>query len=261
VLRDLDRPGIFVTANTLPGTRADELGAATGERTWRAPWSYRAVLVLVQTALVTAAAAFGWVTLSSNQLPGQVVLAVWVPLWTLLAFRACTVSATLAQDTLVIRNVLSTERLLITDITTVAFSTRGRVLKVTEWRPPSPAAAQDAPSARHRDPGERYTVTAVQAGVLASLSGVRCEGDDAADLIAAAAGLPPLPARQPQVSREMSLVMMPAGVALFAFAVGFSALSDLGDSPLGGALRYLGATLFILGAAAELGRLLQRRRT
>ena len=175
----------------------DEFGVAVGDRTWRAPLSYRAAVVVGQTAPVAATAAFGWVTLSSNQLPGQVVLAVWVPLWTVLAFRAWTVSAALAEDTLVIRNVLSTERILIADITNVAFPSRGRALVVTEWRPVSSAVAQGAASARHRDPGERYTVAAVRAGVMAALSGARCEGDDAAGLIAAAAGLPALPARQP----------------------------------------------------------------
>jgi hypothetical protein len=260
VLRDLDRPGIFVTADTYPGTRAEVLGAAAGERTWRAPLSYRAALVLVHTALVAAAASFGWVTLSSNQLPGQVVLAVWVPLWTLLAFRSCTVSATLTEDTLVIRNVLSTERLLTADITKVALSARSRALKVTEWRPPSPAVPEAA-SARHRDPGERYTVTAVQVGLLAGLTGARCEGDEAADRIAAAAGLPPLPARPPLVSREKAMIMIPAGIILFASGVALSALGHLGGSLVPGALRAPGALLFILGATAELARFIQRRRS
>jgi hypothetical protein len=214
-------------------------------------------MLAVQTALVAAAAAFGWVTLSSNQLPGEMVLAVWVPLWSLLAFRAWTISATLAEDTLVIRNVLSTERVLVADITKVTLPSPRRVLKVTEWRPASPAS--DA-ATRHRDPGERYTVTAVQVGVLASLSGTHCEGDDAADRIAAAAGLPPLPARQPQVSREVAWVLIPAGLALFACAVVFSVLSPLGGNLVTGAVRDLGAFLFVLGGAAELGRFLFQRR-
>jgi hypothetical protein len=239
---------------------ADEIGVAVEGQTWRAPLSYRAAVVVGQTVPVAAAAAFGWVTLSSNQLPGQVVLAVWVPLWTVLAFRAWTVSATLAEDTLVIRNVLSTERVLITDVTKVAFPSRGRSLVVAEWRPTASAVAQDAASLSHRDPGERYTVTAVQVGVIAALSGARCPGDDAADQIAAAAGLPPLPARRPRVSREMSLVMIPAGIALFAFAAALSASGHLTGSPVCGALKALGAMLFALAVTAELGRFIDRHR-
>ena len=239
----------------------DEFGVAVGDRTWRAPLSYRAAVVVGQTVPVAAAAAFGWVTLSSNQLPGQVVLAVWVPLWVLLAFRAWTVSATLAEDTLVIRNVLSTERVLIADITKVAFPSRGRALVVTEWRPASSAVAQDAALARHRAPGDRYTVTAVQVGVIAALSGARCAGDNAAGQIAATAGLPPLPVRRPKVSREMSLIMIPAGIALFACAAALSATGHLTGSPVCGALKALGATLFLLAVTAELGRFLARRRS
>jgi hypothetical protein len=239
----------------------DEFGVAAGDQTWRAPLSYRAAVVVGQTVPVAAAAAFGWVTLSSNQLPGQVVLAVWIPLWTVLAFRAWTVSATLAEDTLVIRNVLSTERVLITDITKVTFQSRGRPLVITEGRPASPAVAQDPASGSHRDAGERYTVTAVQVGVIAALSGARCAGDDAADQIAAAAGLPPLPPRRPRVSREMSVIMIPTGIALFAFAAVLSATGRLGQNPLGMGLKALGVALFIPAVTAELGRFLARRRS
>jgi hypothetical protein len=239
----------------------DEFGVAVGGWTWRAPLSYRAAVVVGQTVPVAAAAAFGWVTLSSNQLPGQVVLVVWIPLWTVLAFRAWTVSATLAEDTLVIRNVLSTERVLITDITRVTFASRGRPLVISEWRPASPAVAQDPASVRHRDTGQRYTVTAVQVGVIAALSGARCAGDDAADQIAAAAGLPPLPPRRPRVSREMSAIMIPAGIALFAFAAALSATGHLTGNPVCGGLKALGATLFLLAVTAELGRFIDRRRT
>lgn len=246
-----------MTAYTDTAPVSERLGVAAGEQSWRAPLSYRVTMLAVQTALVAAAAAFGWVTLSSNQLPGETVLAVWVPLWALLAFRAWTISATLAEDILVIRNILSTERVLVADITKVTLPSPRRALKVTEWRPASPGATSG-----HHDSGERYTVTAVQVGVLASLSGAHCEGDDAADRIAAAAGLPPLPARRPQVSREVARAMSLAGLALFAVAVIFSALSPLGGNPVTGAVRDLGAFLFALGGAAELVRFFfQRRRT
>ncbi len=175
---------------------SDDFRVPSGRRTWRPPLSYRVALTLVVSVLVGAAAGYSWVTLSSNQLHGEVVLAVAVPLWALFAFRIWTVSATLSQDTLVIRNVLSTERVLVADITRVAFS--GRILKVTERRPPlplgpSPVTALGAAFPRHRDSGQRYAVSAVQLGLMASISGSRCEADDAAGLIAAAAGLPGTP--------------------------------------------------------------------
>lgn len=240
---------------------SEDFGVAAGERTWRAPLPYRFTMLTAHTALVAAAAAFGWVTLSSNQLPGAVVLAVWAPLWALLAFRAWTVSATLTEDTLVIRNMMSTERLLVADITKVTLRSPRPVLKVTEGRPASPSAAGEAAPARHRDPGERYTVTAVQVGLLASLAGVRCEGDEAADVIAAAASLPPLPARPPRVSREMSRPMIPAGLILLALGFVLPAVGHLDQAPVSGTLQGLGALLFALAALAELGRFLHRRRT
>jgi hypothetical protein len=241
---------------------SDEFGVPDGGRTWRAPLSYRVSLIAAQAVPVAAAAAFSWHTLSSNQLPGQVVLAVAVPLWASLAFRAWTASATLARDTLVVRNVLSTDRVPIVEITKVAISSsRGRTLKVTERRPPPTIAAGDAAFPRHHDPGVRHTVTAIQVGVMASVSGARCEADDAADLIAAAAGLPALPARRAQVTREMSLVMIPAGIALFAFGVTVSAMGRMSGDSVGGALKGLGAAMFLLAVMAELGRFIQRRRT
>ena len=236
-------------------------GVPVVDRTWRPPLSYRVALIAAQTVSVAAAAAFSWLALSSNQLPGQVVLAVAVPLWALLAFRAWTASATLTEDTLVVRNVLSTDRVPIAEITKVAISSRGRTLKVTERRPPSTIAAGDAAFPHHRDPAARHTVTAIQVGVMASVSGLRCEADDAVDLIAAAAGLPPLPARRAQVTREMSLVMIPAGIALFAFGVALSATGYLGEDLVSGALKGLGAILFALAAMAELGRFIQGRRS
>jgi hypothetical protein len=237
----------------------DELGVASGERTWRAPLPYRVLLIAVQTSLVAAAAAFGWVTLWSNQLPGQVVLAVAVPLWALFAFRAWTVSAKLTQDSLVIRNVLSTEQVLVADITRVTLSTRGQPLKVIERRPPSSIVTPGAAFPRHADPGQPYTVTAVQVGVLASLSGMHCEADDAADLIAAAAGLPSLPARKARVSREMSLVMIPAGLVFFALGVALSAAGHPSADSVGGGLKAVGAMLFVVALLAEFGRFIARR--
>jgi hypothetical protein len=96
-------------------------------------------------------------------------------------------------------------------------------------------------------------------GLLAALAGVRCQGDDAADLIAAAAGLPPLPPRPARVSREMSRLMIPAGLVLSALGFILSAVGHLGTIPVNGALQASGATLFAAAVLAELGRFLHHR--
>lgn len=59
----------------------------------------------------------------------------------------------------------------------------------------------------------------------------------------------------------MSLIMIPVGLALFAFAAALSVTGHLGQNPLGMALKTLGATLFLLAVTAELGRFLARHRT
>jgi hypothetical protein len=237
---------------------SDEIGVPSGDRTWRPPLSYRVALTVAQFVFAGLATAFSWLALSGNQLHGEVVLAVTVPLWALFAFRLWTASATLAQDTLLIRNVLSTERVLVADITKVAFSSRAGALKVTEQRPPSSVVTTGIAIPRHRDPGERYTVTAVRVGLMASVSGTRCEADDAADLIAAAAGLPALPPRRAQVTHERALVMIPAGIALFALGAVLSTVARLRDQ-VGGGLQALGALWFIAAVIAELGRFMHRR--
>jgi hypothetical protein len=51
-----------------------------------------------------------------------------VPLWLWLAHRVWTLSATLAPDALIVRNFLSTQRILLSDITTagIASNVRGK---------------------------------------------------------------------------------------------------------------------------------------
>jgi hypothetical protein len=239
----------------------DEHGVLVGGQTWRPPVSSRIALIGAQAVLVAVVAAFVWRTLASNELHGEVVPIVAVPLWAWLAFRVWTASATLTRDTLLIRNVLSTEEVATADITRVAFGSRRTVLKVTERLPAPAIATAEAASGRHRDPGKRHTVIAIQVGLMAAASGVRCGGDDAADLIAAAAGFPALPARDARVSQGMSRVMIPAGVALFVVGVALSATLRGAPDALGGWLRYAGFVFMVPSVIAELGRFFARRRT
>ncbi len=152
---------------------------------------------MAQALVLALAGVYVWFTLWTNGAPGWPTLVVAVPVWGWLAFRTWTITATLAQETLVVRNVLSTEEIAVANIASVSFSRYQRVLKVTE-----------------RASGERDLVSAIQVGAMAWGSGLRCDADEAADLIAAAAGLAPLPPRKAQVSRARALFSIPAGLAL-----------------------------------------------
>ena len=108
------------------------------ERTWRPPGYYRVVLILACGAGLAVPTAFGWFELRANGGPGPSgwpLLLVAVPLWGWFAFPGWTVTATLTAGTLVIRNVLSTERVAVDDITGAGFFSKRRVLRVTERRP------------------------------------------------------------------------------------------------------------------------------
>jgi hypothetical protein len=181
---------------------------------------------------------------------------VAVAAWAWFAFRTCTVSATLTQDTLLIRNVLATERVALADITKVAFR-RGR-LTVTERRPPSSVDAVPTAPARHRDPGERYSVSAITIGAMASASGLRCDADEAADFIAATAGLPALPPRKARVSRKQALVIIPIGLAFFAAGVAVSSMGHSTSHSAGSMLAGVGALLLVPACLAELDRFRSR---
>lgn len=200
---------------------SDKRGVAFSDRTWRRPVSLRVALICAHALLVAVAAWLVWVTLSSNGLHGEVAPIVAVPLWGWLAFRVWTASATLTRHAIVIRNVLDTEEVAIADVTEVGFGPGRRALKVTE-RSLTPASAPGAVFRRRRHPGERHTVTAIRVGPLAAVRGARCAADEAAELIAAAAGLPVPPVRKGRVGQGMYLVIFPFGIAMFVLGVALS---------------------------------------
>ncbi len=59
---------------------------------------------------------------------------------------------------------------------------------------------------------------------MASASGLRCDADEAADLIAADAGLPPLPPRKARVGRKQALALIPTGLAFSAAGIAISSM-------------------------------------
>jgi hypothetical protein len=200
---------------------------------------------MAQALVVALASVYVWFTLWTNGDPGWPTLVVAAPVWGWLAFRTWTLSATLAQDALIVRNVLSTEEIAVANIARVGFSRYQRVLKVME-----------------RASGERDLVTAIQIGAMAWGSGLRCAADEAADLIAAAAGLPPLPPRKAQVSRARALFSIPAGLALLVAGFLYSPPAGRPAAQFAATALKAGGFLLLLPAVpATLDRLFRGNRT
>jgi hypothetical protein len=120
-----------------------------------------------------------------------------------LAERAWSMSATLTAHELVIKNVFTTKRVPLADITRVGF--RRGVLRATTNRF----------SGQGTVPGRHVTIRAVRLGT-AYWTGRCCDGDRAADAIADAAGLPLLPPRRVRISRRRAAIMLPASLAATA---------------------------------------------
>jgi hypothetical protein len=139
-------------------------------------------------------------TLVTNQVAygGWIAVALGLAAWGWLAGRALAQSVTLTADTVVIRNIFTTERVPLADVTEVGFR-RGR-LKVTSRH------GTFAP--------ERVGVGAVSLG-SSYWSGRRSDADGTADALTAAAGLPPLPPRREIISRNQTrTILLTAPVAL-----------------------------------------------
>ena len=142
--------------------------------TWRPPVLFR---ILISGNLVPFSAVIGfvvWVSLPTGGLPGWWFVALAVPLWLLLVYRAWTLSATLAPDALIARGLLSARRIPLTDITAVGFSSRWD----GPWAPLSVTARR-----------RRHVIWAVQRNELARPDRY-LEADEAAAAIRAAAALP-----------------------------------------------------------------------
>jgi hypothetical protein len=225
-------------------------GDGTG-RTWRPPVTTRMALAVclgVCTALPGLLLALMLVT---NQVPdgGWIALALAVAAWGLLAWRALAQSVTLTPDTLVIRNILATRQVPLTDVTEVGF--RNGRLTVT-------AAHGGAAS-------ERFTVSAVSLG-SSRWSGLQSDADTTAEAITGAAGLPPPPPRREIISRNWAWIMLLAAALCFGFGVYSGPLLQSGNTGLPFAAREVGVVLYVAGAgmlglAFRITRDHQRKRT
>jgi len=114
-----------------------------------------------------------WVALPTGGLPGWWFVALAVPLWLWLVYRAWTLSATLTPDALIARGLLTAKRIPLTDITAARFSSHAR-----DWAPLIVTAQR-----------RRHVILAVQRNQNARPDR-RLEADEAAGAIRAAAALP-----------------------------------------------------------------------
>ena len=140
--------------------------------TWRPSVPFR-VQISVNAVPFSAAIGFVvWVALPTG-LPAWWCLALAVPLWLWLVYRAWTLSATLTPDALIARGLLSASRIPLAGITAVGFSSRWR----GPWAPLTVTAQ-----------GRRRDIWAVQQNE-STRPDRRAEADEAAAAIRAAAAL------------------------------------------------------------------------
>jgi len=173
-------------------------------------------------------------TLVTNHVPngGWVALELAVAAWGILAWRVLAHSVTLTRDTLVIRNILTTKRVPLADVTGVRF--RRGVLTVT--------AAHEAAAAK------RFAVSVAGLG-SAYWSGLRDAADVAAEAISSAAGLPPPPPRREIISRNWAWALLVAAVLCVGFGVYCGPLQAITRPHVSFALAEAGAMLYGLGIA------------
>jgi hypothetical protein len=141
--------------------------------TWRPPVPFR-IVISGNLAPFSAVTGFVvWVALPTGGLPGWWFVVLAVPLWLWLAYRAWTLSAKLTADALVVRGLLSTRRIPLTDITAAGISSNWRGL----WAPLIVTAQR-----------RRRVIWAVQRNEYAR-PGRRLEADEAVDAIRTAAAV------------------------------------------------------------------------
>jgi hypothetical protein len=172
------------------------------ERTWRRPAEIR---VAAAVAMAVFPVLPGWwlgETLVANHVPagGWIALELSLAAWGVLAWRALVQSVTLTEDTLVIRNFLSTRQVPLAEVTGVGFRRGG--LRVT--------------TGHGGVAGRRCTVGVASLGST-FWSGLRSDADAVAEAISDAAGSPPPPPRREIISRGWSWVVLVTAIACSGF--------------------------------------------
>jgi hypothetical protein len=219
--------------HTIPRVLTFEVSGDGTGRTWRPPVATRLALAVCLGVCTALPGLWLALMLVGNQVPdgGWIALALALAAWGVLAWRALAQSVTLTPDTLVIRNILTTEQVPLADITQVGFR-NGRL---------TVAAAHGAAASRW------FTVGAVNHG-SSRWSGLRGNADAVAEAITGAAGLPPLPPRREIISRNRAWILLLAAVLCFGFGVYSGPLLQSGNTGLPFAVREAGVVLYVAGA-------------
>jgi hypothetical protein len=201
------------------------------ERTWQQPAERRVAAAVCMAVFPALPGLLLGLALTNSRVPngGWIALEVAVPAWGILAWRTLAFSVTMTPDTLVIRNIFTTKRVPLADITGAGFR-RGRLTLTAAY-----GAA----------PAKRFTVGAVNLGST-RWSGLRGDADRAAEAISAAAGLPPLPPRREIISRNWAWVVLVAAALCFGFGSYYGPLQS-GNTGLPLVLRAAGGVLYGLG--------------
>ena len=142
--------------------------------TWRPSVPFRIVIGFNLAPFSAVIGFVVWVSLPTGGLPGRWFAVLAVPLWLWLVYRAWTLSATLTQDALIVRGLLSAKRIPLIGITAVGFSSHSD----GPWAPLSVTAQR-----------RRHVIWAVERNQYVRPDR-RLEADEAADAIRAAAALP-----------------------------------------------------------------------
>lgn len=234
----------------MPLVLITEVPGGGAERIWRPPLTTRILLTVCLGVFTALPGLWLALTLVTNQVAdgGWIAFALAAAAWGLLAWRALAQSVTLTTDTVVIRNILTTEQVPLADVTGVGFR-RGR-LRVT--------------SAHGAAASERVTAGAVNLG-SSRWSGLPGNADAIAEAISHAAGLPPLPSRREIISRNWAWIMLLAAALCLGLGV-YSGPLQSGKTGLPFALREAGAVLYAVGAvmlglAFRIARGYRRERT
>lgn len=212
-----------------------EAPGAAPQRTWRLPLELRIARAMGMGVLVALPAGYVALTLSTNRVPDAlwIVLAPGLAAWVFLAGRVLAQSVTLTADTLVIRNIFTTERIPLADVAEVAFH-RSK-LRVT---------AQHGPFAPE--------LTTVGAAILESSywSGRRANADRMADAICDAAGLPPLPPRREIISPSRAWLLLVLAAVIVGVGCYLGPVQSMQPRHHSFALAQAGALLYMGGVGA-----------
>ena len=205
------------------------------ERIWRPPLEVRSARVVATGVLVALPAGYVALTLWANQVSDAIwiALAAWLAAWGFLAGRVLAQSVTLTADTVVIRNIFTTERVPLADVTEVGFH-RSK-LRVTSRH------GTFAP--------DRTTVGAAILG-LSYWSGRRASADRMADAINDAAGLPPLPPRREIISPNRAWLLLVAAAVIFGFGFYLGPVESMQPHHRSLVLGEVGAVLYSGGISA-----------